>query len=301
MARLALLAVALLAAACCCARGEEIGFSLQQQYTQTTISDITCNTLQGFFQISVFNGFTEDRIFYAQGQSSGVGTSLNASPAQVTIPARTVGTLFLYGPSTGAMGTRSIVGKTSLVQVFMVDFNANSAELIGNQLPVCGGNFSSPCNCQWYNIPCMLDGCSPEYYAFFWIIVDLIIVLILCILGLVFMAHINNVFGGMIKHFRAHKSNVATIEETHYNRYQNMSLDQLRAERDQLGQELGQQHYTEQLHSIEENYDKLNPRMSAAGYSDDGPLLQEGTEMLPMYSQSSSTSLYRRFGAQQRK
>jgi len=296
MARLALLAVALFAAACCCARADEIGFSLQQQYNQTTISDLQCDTLQGFFSITVFNGFTEDRIFYAQGQTSGVGTPLNAVPTQLTIPARTAQTLFLYGPSTGAMGTRSIVGRQSLVQVFMVDFNANSAQLIGNQMPVCGGNFSSPCNCAWYQIPCMLDGCSPENYAFFWIVVDLTIALILSILGLVFMAHINNVFGGMIKHFRSQTSHVSSIDEVHYNRYQDMSLDQLRAERDALGQELGQQQYTEEIHRKEEDYDRSH-RNSSAAYSDDGPV-QEGTPMLPMYSHpsaSASTSLYRRF------
>lgn len=255
--------VVLLAVLCCCARGQVVTISLPQQTTDTKVGLIVCDTVQGFFTITVFNGFTEDRNFYAQGQTSGVGQGLTATPGVVSIPARTSGNLFLYGPSTGAQGQRSIVGRSSLLQVYMMgtpgDPSNPGTSLVGSNREVCGGNFSNQCDCGFANLPCMLDDCSPETFAMFWIYLCLAFVIIVTIIGWFFISNFEVVLGSLFDHFHSKMStNVQSPDQTYEAKYRaalrngTMDEDAMRRRMLELKSRVESPEAQQRLHQLED-------------------------------------------------
>ncbi len=269
-------ALFVLLALLCCARGQLVGISLQQQVADTHIGTLSCDTIQGFFTISMFNGFTEDRNFFALGQTSGVGQVLTATPLVVTIPARTSGELFLYGPSTSGQGTRSIVGRQTHIQIFMMDPDAQSNQLVGNEVQVCGGNFSNQCDCGFWNIPCMLDDCSPETFAFFWICLDAGIALIVSLIGLFFASDAGVRIGKMFHHFHATMTkNQKTPDQSYEAHYRaelksgRMTYDQANEEMAMLKGRVESPEALNRIHELEDMAKRQAMMASNAAYEDE--------------------------------
>lgn len=266
----------LLALACCCVRGQLVGISLQQQVADTHITLITCDTIQGFFTISMFNGYTEDRNFFALGQTSGVGQALTATPLVVTIPARTSADLFLYGPSTSGQGTRSVVGRQTHMQVFMMDPDAQTNVMVGNELQVCGGNFSNQCGCGFWNIPCMLDDCSPETFAFFWICLDAGIALIVWLIGAFFISNSDVWLGKLFHHFHAKmSSNVPSTDQSYEAHYEaelksgRMSYDDANQRMLMLKSRVESPEAQQRVHELEDLHRREQMLNAGASYEDD--------------------------------
>lgn len=197
-----------------CVGAQTIGLTLQKQTADTKIVNVTCNELEGVFSVTVYNGFVDDRTFYVSGQSSGVDAQLNPQPTSKTVLGRTSATLFLYGPSTGAQGTRSIVGVKSQITAWMVDPTSNNpAAIIGDIHTVCGNSYSSPCHCEFFNLACWMDDCSPEKSAFFWMFIDFVTALGVSFIGGLAMVNHSAFFNAMVSHFVKNVSSVPTDDE----------------------------------------------------------------------------------------
>lgn len=236
--------VLLLAALACAAGAQQVGFTLQTQYEDTKISNISCDTVQGFLTVTIFNGFTETREFYVSGQSNGVAAPLDPVPTSTMINGRTTGQLFLYGPSTGAQSSRGIVGVRSQVNAFMVDPLATSGvSLIGSKFFVCGGNYSSHCSCGFFHYFCQIDECSPDRFAWFWMVNDFFIILIVSVIGLFMVYNGSTARMRVNDHHAANMTrNVPTPDQLAEARFKermhskDMSIDDLRALRAELQQ-----------------------------------------------------------------
>lgn len=228
------------------ANAQTIGLTLQQQTEDTKIANVTCNELEGFFTVTIYNGFVEDRTFYLTGQSDGVGEPLNPTPLQLTILGRTSGNLFLYGPSTGAQGSRSIVGVRSQITAWMVDYASNNpAAIVGEVTRVCGDSYASPCHCSFFNVFCWIDDCSPERSAFFWMFIDFIVAAGVSLIGALGLVNHGAFFSAIVSHFVTNVGNVPTDEEQEEKRVlhdmhqKKMSLDDLEREAAELEADVG--------------------------------------------------------------
>ncbi len=275
----------LVAAAACGVRAQQVGFTLKTQSEDTMISNISCDTVQGFLTVTIFNGFTEDREFYVKGFSDGVGEPLDPVPSSIVLAGRTSGQLFLFGPSTGAQGSRGIVGVRSQVTGYMVDPDATTGiSIIGTKFYVCGGNFSNPCDCGFFNYFCQIDDCSPDKFAWFWMVTDFLIALIVSIFGLLMIYNGSSFQMRVNSHFASHVTrNVATpdqLSEMRFNdglRRQDMTMEDLRAQRDELRARVqGPEHQQSLRHATEEA--AAAEKLGAGASYDDG--LREGARAL---------------------
>jgi hypothetical protein len=261
---------------------QTIGLTLQTQVADTKIANVSCNELEGFFTVTIYNGFVEDRTFYLTGQSDGVGVPLNPQPTSKNILGRTSANLFLYGPSTGAQGTRAIVGVKSQITAWMVDYTSNNpAVIIGDIHTVCGNSYASPCKCSFFNLGCWMDDCSPERSAFFWVFIDTIVTLGVSFIGGLALLNHGVFFNALVSHFVSRVGSVPTEEELeeqrvmHDLRSKNMTNDDLETEIAQLDAELS---------SPKSDQIRLREAMAAEGHQNsdaryDEPT-QEGIEMM---------------------
>lgn len=285
MTRVAHALLALVFVAALGADAQLVGISLVQQSADTKVVNITCDEVQGFFTVTFFNGFTDTRTFYLQGQTDGVGSPLNPIPTQWPVPPRTQYQLYLFGPNTGSQGTRSIVGKRSHITTLMVDPLSSLPQIIndGSQNIVCGDSFSSPCNCSACNVFCQLDDCSPETYACFWFILCLLIASLTSCFCLLPHAAKKISWGNKMDHMSARmNTTMPTKEESSENalrakyRKGEISEDQIRANRADLERQLQSpdaQNILRREIDIAHDYGA----MSSGAFNEDDELVSDGT------------------------
>ena len=170
----------------CCASviGQDVGYTLAQQETDTKITNITCNQNEGYFIVEIFNGYVGPKTFFAKGVTDGVGDPLFPTPLNKEIPPRNYGTLYLYGPTNSGAGSRTIVGARSIISAWIVNYaNPTPIYSIGEGTTVCGSAVG-PCNCGFWNLGCQWSGgCGFEEYYLFWFFLCLGAFIVIAILG----------------------------------------------------------------------------------------------------------------------
>jgi hypothetical protein len=163
---------------------QDVGYTLFQQQADTVISDIICDMNSGYFTMTIYNGYVEEKVFYLEGQTDGVGSPLFPLPLQTTIPPRQYGSLFLYGPTNTGAGSRTIVGARSIISAWIVNYdNPTPASMFSSISTVCG-NATGPCQCGFFEIGCQWSGgCGVEDYYMFWFFLSIGVFLVFAVLG----------------------------------------------------------------------------------------------------------------------
>jgi len=292
----ALLAL-LIAVSICGVRTQLVGFTPQTQYDDTKISNISCDTVQGYLLVTIFNGFTETREFYVSGQSDGVDAPLDPVPTSTEINGRTSGQLTLFGPSSGAQGSRSIVGVRSKVTAFMVDPLAISGvSVIGHKFYVCGNNYSSPCDCGFFNYFCQIDDCSPDQFAWFWMVNDFLIALIVSIFGLLMIwqgstwqMRVNDHFASNITEKVPTQDNLSEQRFSDTLKRGDMTVDDLRSLRDELRARVHDASHMQGLRMADEEAQAAE-KLGNAKY--DQEVVHEGMSSVPQCSRNACLTIY---------